>query len=462
MRKWSFILFGLTALIGLIVLVGCEGDTGPTGVKGSKGRQGTTGYDPEIRPPADRVFTFAVTNATENVINGKEQIYLTFDSTARGTRDTVVANKISMPPLIDGLDGEELEWGVQKSKMPLSFLDADSALAGHADGKLKNGVVRVAYDDDNIYFQFQWQEQRITTRDKSGKEIMVADIGESREPNPLNFYYKGPSPDSTPNMQIKMVRKYYPCDSNSYVPDTSYARVRVTYYPYCLFTDEDSTGAEICGCWDLRPREGAYPKHPAPDVTYLWGLKPGGEDRLVVFFPDEADAGWRDFAFKQFFGFTNTNPEMPSNFFADVWAWGAGKTKPVGTADDWSISATGAKPDIGQAPYIDNYIASDSLPRFMNRLDPNLRTTNTPTAAIYPLWYFDTKPYSRIGWETGTDSLSAAERGQRIDCNIPGIITTVPSGSRADVYAAARFDNGFWTVEMKRARKTHNGDDVEF
>ncbi len=439
MRKWSFILFCLTALAGLIVLVGCEGDTGLTGAKGSKGRQGTAGYDPNQLPPADRVFAFVVTNATENAIDGKKQVHLTFDSTAKATRDTVVASKVSVPPLIDGLDGEEYEWGAQKSKIALSFLDPDSAIVGARDSKLKSGVVRVAYDDDNIYFQFQWQEQPV----KIG-EVEVASVGESKEPSMLNFKYKS-------GLANKWVKRFS-CEAKpDSAWDTSYTFVRVTYHPICVTPNQ-----EPCSCYDLRP-DHTLPGYIAPDTSYLWVEKTGGEDRLVVFFPDEAAAGWQDVAFKQFFGFSTGSSDIPSNLFVDVWAWGAARTRPVSIADDWSISAAGAKPDGGQAPYMDNYIASDSLPRYMNRRDPNVRTSpgSKSTVAIYPLWYFDAVGYSRFGWEKGTDRTP-------INCYLPGIITMIPSGSRADVYTAARFDNGFWTVEMKRARRTHNGDDVQF
>jgi hypothetical protein len=437
MRKWSFILFCLTALAGLIVLVGCEGDTGLTGGKGAKGRQGTVGYDPDRLPPANRVFAFAVTNATENAISGKKQLYLTFDSTAKATRDTVVAGKVSVPPLIDGLDGEEYEWGAQKSKMPLSFLNPDPDAL---DGKLKNGIVRAAYDDDNIYLQFQWQEQPVKIR-IDGKEVEVASVGESKEPSELTFTFKK-------DMTIKKVQKLS-CDTvtSRFKTDTSYALVRVTYSKTCLFEDQDP-----CLCYNLLSQ---------PDTSYLWVKRAGsGEDRLVVFFPDEALTGWQDVAFKQFFDFSTGSSDIPSNLFVDAWAWGAARTRPVSVADDWSISAAGAKADAGQAPYIDNYLASDSLPRYMNRSDPNLRTSETTakqSAVIYPLWYFDAVGYSRFGWEKGIDRTP-------ITCSLPGIITMIPSGSRADVYAAARFDNsgGFWTVEIKRARKTHNGDDVQF
>ncbi|GEM_PF-1649269 len=447
MRKWSFVLFCLTALAGLIVWIGCEGDTGVTGVKGSKGRQGTAGYDPSQIPPVDRVFAFAVTNATENVINGRKSLYLTFDSTLRASKDTVVASKVSVPPLIDGLDGEEFEWGEQKSKMALAFLDADSALPGHTDCKLKGGVVRAAYDDENIYLQFQWQEQRITERDTAGEEVTVADVGESKEVNALSFYYKGPTADGSPNKTDTMVLRYS-CDSVYVETIVKYRHVRVTYSPLCIIP------GDTCECWDYLAN---------PETTLVWWPKAGGEDRLVVFFPDEAASGWQDVAFKQFFGYTEINPATPENFFTDVWAWGAGRTKPVGVADDWSVTTAGAKPDLGQASYIDNLILKDSVPLYMNRRDPNLRTSEAgkSTVTIYPLWYFDAVPYSRYGWAVGSDPMGASS-GQRIDCTIPGVVTTIPSGSRADVYAAARFDNGFWTVEMKRARKTHNGDDVQF
>ena len=226
-----------------------------------------------------------------------------------------------------------------------------------------------------------------------------------------------------------------------------------------IFFEEDTVNhVDTCACWDLR----SVAPTP-PDTTYLWRFKSGGEDRLVVFFPEGAATDWQDAAFKQFFGFTSNNPEMPSDFFVDVWAWGAARTMPVGVADDWSVNSAGAKPDLGQAPYIDNYISPDSIPRYMNRRDPNVRTSQTgkSAATIYPLWYFDAVPYSQFGWEKGTDPTSPTTPG-RIDCYLPGIVTTVSSGSRADVYTAARFDNGVWTVEMKRARKTHNGDDVQF
>ena len=177
------------------------------------------------------------------------------------------------------------------------------------------------------------------------------------------------------------------------------------------------------------------------------------EDRLVVFIPSSSATGWQDAAFKSFFGFSSGNPPgIPSDLLVDAWSWGAATTRPVGTADDWSVTASGKKPDVGQGPYFDNFVEPDSVPLYMNRRDPNLRTSegtkmSTPT---YPLWFFEAVGFSWTGWT------------QDWGCFVPGIVTTIPSESRADIYAAASFDNGTWTVEIKRARKTHHGDDVQF
>jgi hypothetical protein len=442
MRKWSFILFCLTALIGLVVLVGCEGDTGLTGGKGTKGRQGTPGYDPDRLAPADREFMFAVTNKSENDANGKRRLILTFDSTARATKDTVVASRVSIPPLLDGIDGEEYEWGAQKSKMPLVYLNADDP-GELKNAKLKNGVVRVAYDDDNIYFQFQWQEQPIKN---------VASVGESAELKELLFSYRR-------GWKLPIVTYSQGCVTKA-VEDTTYTFVKVKYDSICGYPK--NAPPEECQCWDTRG---------IADTTYLWVPRDGsGEDRLVVFFPKTVDDGWQDVALKQFFGYKSLDISTPSGFFADVWSWGAARTSPVGVADDWYVDGSGAQADAGQAPYVDNWSPSDSVPRYMSRWDPNLRTSQAAkqSVIIYPLWYYDAVPYSRYGWIKGTFSGQANDSSSRridsVTVSLPGVITSIPSESRADVYATARFDNsgGYWTVEIKRARRTHNLDDVQF
>jgi hypothetical protein len=68
-----------------------------------------------------------------------------------------------------------------------------------------------------------------------------------------------------------------------------------------------------------------------------------------------------------------------------------------------------------------------------------------------PLWVWEATPFNpALAWAAGD--------------SFPGVYARLPSGSRADVRASARFDatTGTWTLELKRARNTGNRDDVAF
>src|SRR5690606_17166204 len=116
-----------------VYLAGCDGDEGPVGPKGLKGRQGDPGTDTEIGPPSARHFAIGVTNSHRYAVNGDLSVFITFDSTVRANRDTVVAGYLATPPLIDGFDGEEIEWGPQKSRLRLAALNTAS---GHKDNEI--------------------------------------------------------------------------------------------------------------------------------------------------------------------------------------------------------------------------------------------------------------------------------------------------------------------------------------
>ncbi len=428
MRKWSLIIFCLVALAGLIVIAGCEGDAGPVGGKGPVGPIGPGGTDTELMPPAGRTIAFGITNDSLRKVDGSTRVYLTFDSTATGTGDTLVANRVSIPPLIDGVDGEETEWGAQKSRIRPTYLTLPDTLPGPGT---KVVTARAAYDDQNVYFLFQWQEQPIKTK-VDNKDLYYFTTSETYEMNVLGFSARAFHGLDTNQYQ-------YNCATKTKI-DSLFTYMRIKYDSLCALGDP-------CMCWNTRA---------IADTTFVW--KPGtdGEDRLVLFLPKEnPPQGWQNVAFNNYFNFTGTPDPIPSNMFVDVWAWGSATTKPVAIADDWSITSAGLRPDAGQAPYINNYLLPDSTPRYMNRLDPGMRTDSTGGTMqnqIYPLWYFDAVGFVQKGWT-------------RRNMNyVPGIVTTIPSGSRADVYAVASFDNslGTWTVELKRARKTNSGDDVQF
>jgi hypothetical protein len=67
----------------------------------------------------------------------------------------------------------------------------------------------------------------------------------------------------------------------------------------------------------------------------------------------------------------------------------------------------------------------------------------------YPLWHFEFYDFDpALAW--------------RADAMIPGYVFFWPTKSAADVEAVARFDDGVWTVELRRLRHTGNADDVVF
>lgn len=49
-----------------------------------------------------------------------------------------------------------------------------------------------------------------------------------------------------------------------------------------------------------------------------------------------------------------------------------------------------------------------------------------------------------------------------VNATVPEVILQEPSGSQADVVEAARWNNGRWTVELRRALVTGNADDIQF
>ncbi len=172
----------------------------------------------------------------------------------------------------------------------------------------------------------------------------------------------------------------------------------------------------------------------------------------MVFFDGEetATSNWADLAFADFFDFPG-GANLPANYLVDVWSWGAGTSNPVFIADDWVITSEGKKPDFGKAPYLSNYVLPDSIPLYMYYLDPNYKSALNLNTDLFPFWDYDAVGYSTRNWFINRAVY------------IAGYVTTIPNGSRADVYAAASFDTpSKWTLEMKRARNTGNGDDVQF
>ena len=131
---------------------------------------------------------------------------------------------------------------------------------------------------------------------------------------------------------------------------------------------------------------------------------------------------------------------------ADIWHWKSGRTAPSNRADDKHLvyavgSANGRSSDSGTSAYSNNAISG---------IDPAYMHSSGLTYAGDVLRLADQVLYSGSAI-TGTE--------------IPAVVSTSPTGSRADVETRASFSGApfyRWTVEFRRLRNTGNADDHQF
>ncbi len=426
MRKWYLFLFGALLLGALALVVGCEGGEGPTGEKGPKGPTGPGGIDVSAQPPTDRYFSVGITNGTMTGVTGVKHLFITFDSTTESSRDTIVADYVSNPPLIDGFDGEEPEWGEHSSKIQLDFMNLQQDMTLH-DPNIYQAVCRAAYDEEYLYLLLQWKEINITIKTADGRDSTLVDDSKSDDFNELVL--------DIPNV-IEECDTLGVCDTlfTALRTDSVIDYVDTIYYPP---PPEPPLIIYYDTVWTV-------------DTTCIWTSTGKGEDRAVVIWSEADEPTWADVAFNLLFRDDGYQPSLPAGMTIDIWQWGASTSNPVCVADDWFLTDGGLLFDAGGAPYLDNYLFPDSMPRYMHREDPNRKTYSEPGVRIYPLWYYDAVGYFWRGW--------AVNRA----VYVPGIVTSIPSESRADVYARGVYHDAVWTVEFRRARRTHSADDLVF
>jgi len=137
----------------------------------------------------------------------------------------------------------------------------------------------------------------------------------------------------------------------------------------------------------------------------------------------------------------------------DMWHWKGARTAPTHTADDkwWDDQGSagagfedGHHGDEGMSSYWEP--GSSTMPAYMPA-----EAAAGAGGASYPAWVWEAVPFDpSLAWADGD--------------TLPGVYNRLPTGSRGDVAAVATFDGttGTWTLELKRARFTGNGDDYQF
>jgi hypothetical protein len=128
---------------------------------------------------------------------------------------------------------------------------------------------------------------------------------------------------------------------------------------------------------------------------------------------------------------------------ADVWRWQSTRTDPSGFLEDHHLraapaGASGLEPDVGSAAYTDNVSADGRAPRFRSARG------------------FSTNPGSLFLVPSDCDfaAAKASDDGYEKGDTLPGYVSRIPRGSRADVRSKGVFVDGRWTVEFSRPLDT--------
>jgi len=104
------------------------------------------------------------------------------------------------------------------------------------------------------------------------------------------------------------------------------------------------------------------------DGHTIWNQE-GEEDIVMFLFPmDEAPTDWETLGGATFFP-----QEGPDNGAVNIWMWAAGRTNPLGYADDLLATASELEEDQGGSGYSENYDPAKSYPPFVQ--DPSVEPT---------------------------------------------------------------------------------------
>ncbi len=134
-----------------------------------------------------------------------------------------------------------------------------------------------------------------------------------------------------------------------------------------------------------------------------------------------------------------------NNGIVDVWHWKAARGSIIGFADDKYWDVDDRHGDAGTSAASNNSLDGAGLPSFMASGDPGVNAAflgdNAATMALFAV-------SSHVSAEAvAFDASLTFSNGD----TVPGYVLRTPAGDRASVEVAAKWDNGIWTLELKRA-----------
>lgn len=120
----------------------------------------------------------------------------------------------------------------------------------------------------------------------------------------------------------------------------------------------------------------SWPDGSADVVKDMWWydgreFTQSGEEDMVVFIfaTDNSPTDWDDLGGGIFF----PNPGYPPDGEVNIWLWGAGRTNPMGYADDEFANSMGWRQDTGDPIFIPNYVPNMNHPGWVQ--DPRISPT---------------------------------------------------------------------------------------
>jgi signal transduction histidine kinase len=143
----------------------------------------------------------------------------------------------------------------------------------------------------------------------------------------------------------------------------------------------------------------------------------------------------------------------------DLWRWRAARSNPIGHMDDgWLDDTILDSPgheaqeaalhwDEGATMYEENLNVRGDGPRYF---EPE---TQNNEDATFLFWY-----ELEMGDAVEMDEEFSLRKGM----SVPGYILSEPTSSRGDISAKGVWENGIWSLEIRRSLKTENPDDVQF
>ncbi|UCF79123.1 MAG: hypothetical protein JSW03_02385 [Candidatus Eiseniibacteriota bacterium] len=143
----------------------------------------------------------------------------------------------------------------------------------------------------------------------------------------------------------------------------------------------------------------------------------------------------------------------------DVWYWMRARTDPVIRCDDMVADSVSLRGDTGEGIWRTNRRSGTFVPQFIAK-----RTNGDLSPAKF---VFDYGPYAQIFNPCDTINPGPLlpwndERDPEPDY-VPSYVVKFPTGSRGDVKAKGEWDEGRWTVELRRAMRTwQEAEDVAF